>query len=100
MFANYGSQPFNSEITNHHPEFQRAKAAAELKRIVHWVAHGLTFRRCQILWSEAEGALQHFGTPAIERAEIHWCEQPFVRIRHEGIGAIAAVQNKSQFGHD
>ena len=55
MLSQPRPNPVGSKVTQHHPQFQRAKAAAELDPGVHKIADARRLSRLEVLGREGEG---------------------------------------------
>ncbi len=56
--------------------------------------------RAQVVGDEAEGRAHDLGPAGVEHAQVQGHEQPLVRVHDQRVGAVAAVEDVAQLGHD
>lgn len=82
------------------PEFERAEAAAELDAIVHEVDGLRVFGSGEVSGAERDAAAQDIGEARIEDAQIEADLQPLMRIQDDGMGALDAIEEMTEFRKD
>ena len=100
MFANARGEPFAAKIADDHPKLERAKTPPELDAVIRSAANLPLLRRAQVFRHQGKRAPQQIHPAAVKHRKIERREQPFVRVEHQRVCAVATIQNLAQLRHD
>ena len=100
VLADASAQPLDAVAANHEPQLQRPEAAAERDSPVAVVDDTVVGGGLEVLGHDPEGTHQRAGIAHEVRRAVEVGGQPLVRVEHEAVDGLDAVDHPAVLGHD
>src|SRR5205085_7333251 len=100
MLSYHRPQPVDTEVPDHEPELERAKAATERNPVVHEIRDASALADDEIFRNVLKRTLQQVRPSCVENRAVDWREKPLVRIDHHRLGPLTAGEYVAHLRQD
>src|SRR5258708_20963781 len=93
LSRNATARSIDAEGSEHEPELEPSKPAAQRRSVIHQVPHLVRLGSLEIRRGDTERPLHKLLPPALEDAAVPRSEEPLVWVDHKRVGMLAARQH-------